>query len=202
MPLVTAVTTALGAGLSAAAGTVASIGTAVGTTAAGLGTAASLAGTGASVYGQIQAGEASREAEKIRRTQMRVSADRERRQTIRSAMQARATANTAGMAQGASFGSGVAGGQAQVYSDAAQRVGDTNLNQGLGESLFDANARMSQGRSIASIGEGAANFGKQLFANQDAISRLAQQPFAKNPNQRLASPFNNINNPFLDESGY
>lgn len=177
MPFLTTVATALGTGLSAAAGTAASIGSAIATTAEGVGATAALAGAGTNLYGNIVQAQASREAEAIRMQQMRITADRERRQTIRNAMQARSNAVSAGVAQGAFEGSGLAGGVAQVTSDSAQRVGDSNVNENLGAQLFSANAALSQGRSISGIGGGLGTFGGVLASKANALGRIGAQAF-------------------------
>lgn len=187
MPFATAILTALGTGLSAAAGgaaatgaaagiagagTVAAAGTAISTTAAGIGTALSAVGTGVNVLGSIQAGAASKQAEEIRRRQMMVTAQRERRQAIRGAMQATAATRTAGVAGNALEGSGVAGGLAQQSSDMGQKVGDINTQENFGNQMFSANAKLSEAKSLEAIGTGAASFGKSLFTSADALGRI------------------------------
>lgn len=143
----------------------------------GLGLAA--AGTVTSVVGQQQAGQASRQAERIRRQQMRVQADRERRTAIREGMQARAMANTNLTQGGASASSAFGGGVGQVVSNVGQRVSDTNVNQNLGEALFRANDKMSQGKMISGIGSSIAALGQVAVGQADAIGRISQQPGTK-----------------------
>jgi hypothetical protein len=135
----------------------------------GLGLAA--AGTGANVYGQTKQAAASKQAERIRQRQMRVQADRERRQAIREGMQARAMANTNLSNQGGAFGS-AQGGLSQVVSNAGQRVSDTNVNQNLGEALFRANDKLSQGKMISGIGSSVAALGTQMIGSADQINRV------------------------------
>lgn len=142
----------------------------------GLGLAA--AGTAVNVVGQQQAGQASRKAEQIRKRQMRVQADRERRQAIREGMQARAAANTNITQGGAQFGSAV-GGLSQVTSNAGQRVSDTNIQQGMGEALFRANDKMSQGKMISGIGSSIAGLGTTMIGSAEGLNRIAQQPGTK-----------------------
>lgn len=178
MPLVSAIAAGIGTGLSAAAGTAAAVGTALTSTTGALGLAASAVGTGVSIHGQSKAASASREQERIRQAAMRAEQDRLRRQTVRAAMQARAQANTAGMFQGGSEGSGVMGGLSQVVSDGGQKVGDINTSQYFGEQMFQANAAFSQGRTIASIGQGASALGADITKAAPAIGRLGQQLFS------------------------
>lgn len=197
MPFITSIATALGTGLSAAAGTAASAVTAATTTAQGAATALSAIGTATSLGGNLMSAQASREAERLREAQMRINAMRERRQTIRSAMQARAAANVAGVSQGASEGSGVAGGFSQVSSDMSQRVGDTNTNEAIGSAMFRANDVASQGRMISEIGKGMNQFSKDLYQSGPAIGRLFGNTFGgtKNPNDLFdSSRWNDYNN--------
>ena len=133
---------------------------------------ATAVGTGVSLYGNVQAAQASKEAEEIRNRQMQVSAQRERRLAIRNSMRQSAMSRSAGVAQGAFEGSGVGGGLAQAVGTGAQAVGDTNANQNFGTQMFNANADMSQGRMIASIGSGISDFGKQAVRSAPAIGRI------------------------------
>ena len=190
MALFTAIGTALGAGLSAAAGGITALGTAVQASAGGLGTVLTAAGTGTSLYGNIQASAASKEAEDIRRRQMFQNAQRERRTAVRNAMRAQAQTNTAGMAQGALEGSGVGGGLAQASGGLAQSIGDTNINQTLGNQMFQANAQFSQGRMISAIGTGASGLGRQLVSDAPAIGRIGAQLFGRplNPYEEEVLP--------------
>ena len=194
MAIVTALTTALGAGLSAAAGgaaatgaaaaasgvgTAAAVGTGIQASAGTIGTLLTAAGTGTSLYGNIQASQASKEAEDIRRRQMFQNAQRERRTAVRNAMRQQAATASAGVSQGAFEGSGVGGGLAQATSGAGQAIGDTNINNTLGSQMFAANAQMSQGRTIASIGAGASQLGRQLVSDAPAIGRIGAQLFSR-----------------------
>lgn len=172
MALFTALATAVGAGLSAAAGTAAAAATAIEAGVGAGGTLLSAAGTGTALYGNIQAGQASREAEAIRNRQMQVNAQRERRMAVRNSMRQAAASRSAGVAQGAFEGSGVGGGMAQAVGTGAQAVGDTNANQFFGQQMFNANDAMSQGRMVASIGSGMNDFGKQLVRSAPAAGRI------------------------------
>jgi hypothetical protein len=138
---------------------------------AGITLALAAAGTAASISGAQQAAAGERRAEEIRQRQMRVTADRERRQAIRAAMQTRARANVALTAQGGSPGSASAG-LGQQVQDAGQGVSDTNVNENLGNLMFSANAMTSRGRSLASTGSAVQNFGMSLYGQGDALRRM------------------------------
>lgn len=117
------------------------------------------------------------EAERIRQRQMAVQADRERRQSIRAAMQARAGAMVGATAQGAQAGSGIAGGVGQIVSDAGRQVADTNINEGLGNLMFAANNLISRGQMQANIGQAIGGFGATILSNSAAIGRVGNSLF-------------------------
>lgn len=138
---------------------------------AGITLALAAGGLAANVVGTQQAAQGERRAEAIRQRQMQVTADRERRQAIRAAMQTRARANVALTSQGGSPGSAVAG-LGQQVQDAGQAVSDTNINENLGNLMFSANAMTSRGRSLASTGSAVQNFGMSLYGQGDALRRM------------------------------
>lgn len=138
-----------------------------------------LAGAGAVIQADAakDVARGQRDAERIRQRQMAVQADRERRQAIRAAMQARAGAMVGATAQGAQAGSGIAGGVSQVVSDAGRQVGDTNINEGLGNLMFAANALVSRAQSQASIGQAVGSLGSTILGSSAAIGRVGGNLF-------------------------
>lgn len=138
---------------------------------AGIAIALAAGGLATNIAGQRQAAEGEKRAEAIRMRQMRVQADRERRQAIRAAMQTRAQANVALTAQGGAPGSASAG-LGQQVQDAGQAVAGTNINENLGNLMFGANALTSRGRTLAGIGSGVSSFGMSLFGQGDALRRI------------------------------
>lgn len=140
---------------------------------AGIAIALAAGGLAANVHGQAQAARGERRAEAIRQRQMQVTADRERRQAIRAAMQSRAQANVALNAQGAQASSASTG-LGQQISEGGRMVADTNINENLGNLMFAANALASRGREVAGIGTSVQNFGMTLFGQGDALRRLGQ----------------------------
>lgn len=147
------------------------------TTAIAIGSLATAAvGAGVNIAGQQKQVAAQKQAEKLRERQMNVEAERAKREALRNAMRERAIANAVGVTQGASFGSGVQGGFSQIGSNAGQRFGDINTNQGIGQGLFDANAKFSEGGTTAAIGTGIMKLGAAAYQSSDELGRMFQRP--------------------------
>lgn len=157
--IVTGITSAIGAGVSALGGL------------SGLSAAAGVIGTGISAYGMIQQAEGNRRAEALRMRQMNLQAARERRSTVRQSVIARAQALSAATAQGAGQGSGILAGMGNVTSQAAGNVQGINQGQEIGQGMFAANALTSSGQTLASIGGAFRNFGNNLAQNQEVYQR-------------------------------
>jgi hypothetical protein len=136
----------------------------------GLGIAA--VGTGVQAYGSMQAAEASQDAEKLRKKQMSLDAMRKRREVLREAMLARSTALSNATAQGAEEGTGLQGGFAQIAGQAASNISHINQSEDIGKGIFDANATAAGAQGIASIGQGAQNFGLTMSGKADQLSRI------------------------------
>lgn len=126
--------------------------------------AISIAGLGVSLFGMgkssqlasQEAGVASQEANvskqitqlqmqenEQRRLAMQISARRSQTEMIRKAQLVASQGLVAGAAQGASFGSGVAGGQFQAQSEAAYNITGVNQNVEIGSNLFDIQNQVS-----------------------------------------------------------
>lgn len=139
---------------------------------AGIGAATTLAGTAVGVVGQMQSISASKKAEKLRKQQMDLDSARERREIARRAILARSQALTAGADQGATYGSGLAGGLAQITGEQARSTVAVNQNQTIGAGIFRANAQRAQGESIQSFGQGLQGFGGMLMDNSQLFGRV------------------------------
>lgn len=133
---------------------------------------AGVAGTAVSALGQAKAARAARQAEALRQRQMNLEAARARRQTVRQAIIARGQALTTASAQGASEGSGIAGGTASITAQAGQNVQATNQNQNIGAGIFSANRDIASGQTMASIGGAIQGFGQTLAQNYDVNRRV------------------------------
>lgn len=170
----------IGSIVSGVTGALGAAGTAVGTAATGLSgaglagfsTAASLIGTGISAFGSIQQAKGAERAEALRQRQMNLQADRERRNTIRQSIVARAQALNQGVAQGASDSSGLLGGLGQITAQGASNVQGINQGQQIGNQMFDANRQISRGQTLQSIGSGFQQFGQYLTQSFDQIQRV------------------------------
>src|SRR5690606_31838147 len=150
------------------------LGTALGVsgTIGAAGLAVGAGGLYTNIKGQQQQAKAQKQAEKLRERQMKIEADRARREAARNMMRERAAGLTAGVAQGAFFGSGLAGGLGQIASTGGQRTGDINMNQTIGQGLFAANAKFSEGSTQASIGTGMMKLGGAIFGSKDALGNM------------------------------
>lgn len=169
----TAAASTVGAGAAAAgaaggAAAVGGIGSAVGTA----GTVLSALGTGAGIVGQFKQQAAAKKAEKLRERQMDLEAARSRRDIARKAIMARAESLAGATAQGAQFGSGLAGGQAQVTAQGAMDTLGVNQNQEIGKGIFAANRQMASAQTLSSFGQGLQGLGQNLQSNMELYGRL------------------------------
>jgi len=173
MAIFTAIAGAIGAIGSAIGSAAGAIGSALGgISASGLTAAAGLIGTGISAYGAIQQSRGAKKAEALRMRQMNLEASRARRQTVRQAIIARATALSNATGQNAAEGSGAAGGQSQIAAQAGSNIQGINQGQSIGLDMFRANAQISSGQTLQSIGSGISNFGSFLSNNYGTGRRL------------------------------
>lgn len=168
---------------SAIAAAIASIGSAVGSAVAGVGSAlglgssglagiAGLVGTGISAYGAYQQAQGNKKAEALRLRQQNLEAARARKQTVRQAIIARATALSNATSQNAAEGSGAAGGQGQISSQAASNIQGINQGQSIGLQMFRANAQIAGGQTLQSIGSGIQGFGSFISNNYETMNRV------------------------------
>lgn len=146
-----------------------------------------LIGTGLQVAGSMQAASAqqrmveeqtaaSMRAENAREQQMQLDARQRRRGSIREALSARAMALSAGVAQGAQYGSGVAAGTGGAMAAGAENVNVATQAETLGGRVFQANrdhhqATLRGSRGMAA-GQGLQAIGGALVSNAGAIGRL------------------------------
>jgi hypothetical protein len=117
--------------------------------------------------GQQQQAQALQRAERLRERQMNLQAQRERRDTIRQAMVARATSLATATAQGASAAgsSALGGAYGQIQGEAGRQVLAINQNQEIGQGIFAANRAYSRaslttgfGQLISGVGNAAGEF--------------------------------------------
>jgi hypothetical protein len=122
--------------------------------------------------GAMQASRAQDRMEKLRKTQMELEGNRQRRQIIRQAVVARSEALSNATAQGASAGSGLQGGYAQIGGESGSAVAAVEQNRQLGRQMFDANAALSKAQTIQTIGSGVSSLAGALVKNQNEIGRV------------------------------
>jgi hypothetical protein len=166
--LIGSVVSGVAGALGAAGGAVAS---GVGGGLAGLSSIASLAGVGIQAYGSMQAAKGAEQAEALRQRQMNLQATREKRNTIRQSIVARAQALSAGTAQGGTGGSGLMGGLGQIAAQGASNLQGISQGQELGNQMFDANRQISRGQTMQSIGAGFQSLGSYLSQGFEQFSR-------------------------------
>lgn len=138
----------------------------------GLTIGAGIVGTVLQIKGQATAAAASKKAEDARKRQMNLEADRMRRQAIREAIVARATALSNATTQGAQDSSGLAGGIAQVTGQEGRNILGINQNQEIGNIIFDQNAKMAQGNSLANLGSSVQGFGSMIGQYTPQLTRI------------------------------
>jgi hypothetical protein len=122
---------------------------------------ASIAGGYLQYKGQQQQTAALQKAERLRERQMNLQAQRERRDAIRQAMAARATALATATSQGASApgSSALGGAYGQITGEANRQVLAINQNQEIGAGIFKANRQYSQASLTTGFGSMVAGVG-------------------------------------------
>jgi hypothetical protein len=140
--------------------------------AVGLGLAA--AGTVTQMIASGEQAAASRRQEGLRRRQMDLETGRQRRGVIRQALRARSMALIAGSEQGASSGSGLAGGLGQIGSQAAGSVQGINQANEIGVGMFQTNQQITGAQELASFGGGLSSLGGSLMGNSETLGKLGQ----------------------------
>ena len=139
-------------------------------TAIALGAAA--IGTGVSLYGQSQQTAAMQRSENARQQQLNLESMRRRREIIRNAVVARSAATFSASTQGAMYGSGLPGGQGQVYGEAGRQTGAVNQNEELGGRVFGANQDYYNASGFTTFGTALTSLGGQILNNAGTIERV------------------------------
>lgn len=134
--------------------------------------ATTVVGTALQIRGQRQQAAALQDAENQRRQQQTLDAQRARRQVVRDSLRARALASATAAAQGASGGSGLQGGYAQIAGQAGRGILAINQNEAIGNNIFDANARAGRAGTLAATGAGLSTLGNTILSNLGTIQRV------------------------------
>lgn len=156
-------------------------------------TGASIAFQGAGLFTSMGASSKINEAqqrqyqleqqlEAERKKQMELAARRQQLEVVRNAQRMHALSTTVATAQGAQFGSGYAGGQAQITQDAGYNLLGINQNLEIGRNMFGINSQISANKLEMSkyyqdlqLGQGLTSFGQSLFAAAQPAARAATQ---------------------------
>jgi hypothetical protein len=125
------------------------------------------------VFGQMQQAEAMKDAEKLRRRQMNLEAGRARREQIRRAQVARASATSNAVAQGAQFSSALEGGKAQVTQEANRNIVAIEQDRKIGSEIFKANERSAEAGKLVALGGGVSSLGGAVSSMSGTLTRLS-----------------------------
>lgn len=160
-----------------------------------LGAGIQLAGLATSVFGGLSAASKAKEAygvqsqitglenqaNDVREQAMYLSSRRQQMEILRTSQRARAQAVQAATSQGASMGSGLQGGLAQVQDQSLFNLSGVNQNLELGASMFGINRQIS-GKKLElskiqgdmATDQGIASIGSSIMKSGDPLSRLLQ----------------------------
>lgn len=129
---------------------------------AGIGAVASIAGTFIQADAAKKQSEASARTEALRQQQVALESARQRRQTIRNTLKARSLALVAGASDGASLGSGLAGGLSQISNHNSENILGVNQAQSISTDIFGQNAEIARQGGIAAFGGGLTSLGQTI----------------------------------------
>lgn len=121
------------------------------------------------------------QVEDQRHTAMQLAGRRQQMDILRNNQRARALSTQAAVTQGASLGSGYAGGQAQVQDQSLFNLAGVNQNMSIAENIFGFNKQISQQKlalskvqSESATDQGISSLGGSLMKAGDPLSRLLQ----------------------------
>lgn len=154
-----------------------------------IGTAVSLVGSFVSAGAQQkmvnEQTAASKRAENSREQQMQLDSQRRRRQAVREAIMARSMSLTAGVGQGAQYGTGVAAGMSGATAQGLENQQGINSGEIIGGRIFQANRDYFEatrsGQAGMAFGQGISAIGGAITSNAGAIGRLGGNMRGSNP---------------------
>lgn len=132
-------------------------------------------GTLTSAFGQFKQAAASERQDNLRRRQMELEANRQRREQIRKATVARAQATASATNQGAGDSSGIQGGLAQITSQANRNIQGINQDEEIGRGIFKTNAQIASAQMIQNIGGGISSLGGAVAKAGPTFEKLYNQ---------------------------
>lgn len=151
-------------------------------------------GLGSSIFGGMKSMEGAKEANQAqvniinleqqsegqRKNAMELSAHRQSMEALRVNQRMRSMALNNATGQGAQFGSGLQGGEAQIQGQSEVNLLGINQNLEIGENLFNINAQKSQqqlllaaANSKSATGNAISGMGKAVAGSIDSLSRLS-----------------------------
>ncbi|HYT45831.1 MAG TPA: hypothetical protein VEP90_26125 [Methylomirabilota bacterium] len=111
--------------------------------------------------------------------QMNLMANRQKIEQVRKGLQAQAMAKTAATEQGAAAGSGLPGGEAQVFGQERWNVGGIQQAQDIGNKIYgytygidQAQIQMANAYGLMGLGQGLMQVGGVISQNQATINRV------------------------------
>lgn len=147
---------------------------------AGIGLAVSAVGSYVSYRSQKRMIEeqtrSSTAAENAREQQMRLDAQRRRRQAVRESLAARSMALSIGTAQGAGGSSSLATATGGAIAQGQENQMTINASEEIGGRIFQANrdyfSATQRGQSAMALGQGISSLGGALVNNAETINRV------------------------------
>lgn len=122
-----------------------------------------------------------RENESSRHEAMLLAANRSRLEIVRNNQRARAMSITAATSQGAQFGTGLAGGLAQVDNSSRENMVSNNQQLAFGNELYENNQKISDlnwessfYQSSQATNQGMASLGGSIMGASGTIGKISQ----------------------------
>lgn len=142
-----------------------------------------------------------KEIEKQKFNQMQLNARRQQLENIRNSQLARSMATNAATAQGAQFGSGLAGGIGQIGAQERWNSSGITQNLQIGENIFGLNSRISDNKmSIARLG--GENAEQQAWGQLGGNLMKIGTSFGGNPFLSGGNNNSNSNSPIQPMQSY
>ena len=132
----------------------------------------SVIGAGLRLAGARKQSRAQDANEELRKQQVGLDSARARRVAIREGISARSLALANATSQGASKGSGLQGGLAQISSSVNRTQQGIKQNEELGLGVFENNRQISRAGAIFSAGQGLSSLGGSLVQNYGTFQRI------------------------------
>lgn len=156
----------------------------VGAIGVGLQVAGSVFGSMAQQKMVAEQTRASKKAENAREQQMRLESANRRRQAVREAVVGRAMAQSVGVAQGAQYGSGVAGAMANATAQGAENQQVTSATEAIGGRVFEANREYfdatQKGSAKVAMWQGISSLGGAISSNAGRINQIGSYYSGRN----------------------